>query len=210
MLRRIALVTSGALALSVVIMYAGTAAAKPVTGNVSCTLTGSATVSPGLPLNSPGNATKKLKTTVTFTGTLSNCTGAQANTKGGAQIDGGSVSAVGKTITAVGQPLPSCLGLANPTTPTVLKSTITFTSGGAKLTNSKVNLTIGAANLGPPISFDASGPVSGGAAFKGQNLSAIAVLDDDAAGFATKCTSSGGLSTLNFTGLQGRSSLVTP
>ena len=114
MLRRIALLSSGALALSTVIIAPGIATAKPVTGNVSCTLTGKATISPGLPLTSPGNATKNVKTTTTFTGTLSNCTGTQANTKGGAQIDGGTLTATAKTKTAKGQPLGSCAGLANP------------------------------------------------------------------------------------------------
>src|SRR5215813_3662440 len=123
MLRSTALVTSGVLMLSAFVIAPGIAAAKPITGNVSCTLSGTATLKPGLPLMSPGNATKKLKTKITFTGTLSNCTGTQVNTKKGLQIDGGTWTAKGTTITDVGQPLPSCAGLATPaTTATTLKT----------------------------------------------------------------------------------------
>jgi len=209
MLRRIVLVGSGALALSIVIIAPGIAAAKPVTGNVSCTLTGKATISPGLPLTSPGDAKKNVKTTTTFTGTLSNCTGTQANTKGGAQIDGGSMVAVAKTKTAKGQPLGSCTGLATPTAPTVLKAKITFTSGGAKLTNSVASLTVGGAVIGATVSFPASGPVSGGGAFKGQTVTVNAVLDQDTAGLAALCTG-GASTTFNFTGVMGKSTLVIP
>jgi hypothetical protein len=209
MLRRIALVGSGALALSTVIIVPGIAAAKPVTGNVSCTLTGKATISPGLPLTSPGNATKNVKTTTTFTGTLSNCTGTQANTKGGAQIDGGSITAVAKTKTAKGQPLGSCAGLADPTAPTVLKATITFTNAGAKLTNSKANLTVGAAVVGTTVSFPATGPVSGGGAFKGQTVTATAILDKSTADLAAVCQG-GASTTFNFSGVIGKSTLVIP
>ena len=47
MLRRIVLVGSGALALSAVVMAPGIAAAKPVTGTVSCTLTALQSSRPG-------------------------------------------------------------------------------------------------------------------------------------------------------------------
>ena len=209
MLRGIALFGSGALALSTVIMAPGIAAAKPVTGNVSCTLTGKATISPGLPLVSPGNATKNVTTKITFSGTLSNCTGTQANTKAGAQIDGGTLVATGKTKTAKGQPLGSCAGLQTPTTPTVLKAKITFNHAGAKLTNSVATLTVGGAVVGATVSFPASGPVSGGAAFKGQTVTVNAVLDKDAAGLAALCTG-GASTTFNFTGVMGQSTLVIP
>jgi hypothetical protein len=209
MLRRIALVGSGALALSIVIITPGIATAKPVTGNVSCTLTGAATIKPGLPLTSPGNATKNVKTTTTFTGTLSNCTGAQANTKGGAQIDGGTITAVAKTKTAKGQPLGSCAGLQTPTTPTMLKAKITFTNGGVKLTNSVATLSVGGAVIGATVSFPASGPVFGGKAFKGQTVTANAILDGSAADLAALCTG-GASTTFNFTGVSGASTLVIP
>lgn len=208
MFPRIALGVVGALVLSAIVMHAGTAAAKPITGSVNCELIGSATISPGLPLNSPGNATKKFTTKVTFNGTLSNCTGTQTNTKKGAQIDGGTVTATAKTVTAVGQPLPSCAGLATPTTPTVLKTTVKFTHGGAKLTSSTAKLTVATA-VGSTVNFSASGLVSGGA-FKGQNLTASAVLDDTALDFVTVCNAPGGLTTLSFTGVQGESTLTTP
>ena len=208
MLRRIALVGSGALALSAVIMAPGIAAAKPVTGNVSCTMTGKAVIAPGLPVTSPGNAAKNVKTTITFTGTLSNCTGTQMNTKGGAQIDGGSIAAVAKTKTAKGQPLGSCAGLASPTAPTVLKAKITFTNGGVKLTNSVATLTVGGAVIGATVLFPASGPVSGGA-FKGKTATVNATLDGSAADLAAVCK--GGTSTtFNFTGVSGPSTLVIP
>ena len=181
MLRRMVLVGSGALALSAVLI--GPATAK-VTGDVACMLTGSAAISPGLPLNSPGTATKKFKTTVKFTGTLSNCTGTQTGTKKGAQIEGGTVVATAKTTTPVGQALPSCAGLTAPTTPTVLKATVKFTNAGKSLTSSKAYLTIGPAMVGTTVSFPAAGPVSGGAAFKGQTLIVTAIVDKTAADFA--------------------------
>ena len=209
MVCRIALVGSAALALSTVIMAPGIAAAKPVTGKVSCTLTGKAVIAPGLPLTSPGNAAKNVKTTTTFTGTLSNCIGTQMNTKKGVQIDGGTITAVAKSKTAKGQPLGSCAGLASPTAPTVLKAKITFTNGGVKLTNSVANLTVGAANVGTTVSFPASGPVSGGAAFKGQTVTATAVLDKSTADLAAVCAG-GASTTFNFTGVLGQSTLVIP
>src|SRR5262245_50520669 len=128
MWRSIVLVVSGAVALSAAMSAPATA--KPVTGNVSCTLSGSAALKPGLPFDSPGNATKKFKTKVTFTGTLSNCTGTQTGTKGGLQIAGGSVTAKGTVITAAGQPLPSCSALATAsTTPITVKAKVKFTNG---------------------------------------------------------------------------------
>ena len=92
---RIALVAAATLVLLAVVI--APAVARPITGSVRCTLMGAAAFSPGLPLNSPGPATKKLRTKITFTGTLSHCTGAQTNTKQGLQIDGGTVSAKGQT-----------------------------------------------------------------------------------------------------------------
>src|SRR5262249_29566295 len=94
-------VAFGMLALSAVLTAPGIVAAKPVTGNVSCTLKGSSTVSPGLPFTGT-TLTKPLKTKVTFTGTLSNCTGTQTGTKGGLQIDGGTLSAKGVIKTPAG------------------------------------------------------------------------------------------------------------
>jgi hypothetical protein len=211
MFRRIALTAVGALVFSAAITPA-TVQAKAVTGSVSCTLTGSAVISPGLPLNSPGNAITKLKTTTTFTGTLTNCTGAQMNTKKGAPIDGGSVKAVAKTTTAVGQALPSCSALTGPSAnPTVLNATVKFTNGGKTLTSSKALLTVGAAvvNLMDlSVTFPASGPVKGGA-FKGQTATATAVLDGLAGDLATLCA--GGTSTtFSFTGVHGDSTLDIP
>ena len=206
---RITLGAVGVWALSAVIITPGTAAAKPVTGDVSCTLTGVATISPGLPLASPGAATKKVKTTTTYTGTLTNCVGMQQNTKKGAQIDGGTIVAKAKTTTAVGDPLGSCAGLADPTAPTVLKAKLTFTSGGVKLTNSKADLTVGAAGIGGKVTFPASGPVTGGAAFKGQTVTATAILDKGLADLAAVCQG-GASTTFTFSGVQGESTLVIP
>lgn len=214
MVQKVALVASGAFALSVIIMPPAFAA-TPVTGNVSCTLTGSAKLKPGLPLDSPGPVTKKpFKTKIKFTGTLSNCTGTQSGTKKGLQIEGGSVKAQGTVITAVGQPLPSCLGLASPpTTPTTLKSTVKFTNSSTgkpkTIATSQSVMTLGTPSLGPPVSFDTSGPVSKGA-FLGQNVTAFAVLDLSVAEFVATCGSPGGLTTLSFTGGQGNSAFVSP
>ena len=211
MVRTIAFVASGAFALSAVVMAPATARAKTVTGSVSCTLSGKAVIAPGLPLGvpNPGNAAKTLKTTTTFTGTLKCTGGTQMGTQGGAQIDGGTVSAVAKTKVAKGQPLPSCLGLENPTTPTVLKATVKFTSGGTLVATSKANLTLGSVTLSPNVSFPVSGPVSGGNGFKGQTLTATAVLDKDAADLAPVCA--GGASTeFDFTGAIAPSTLETP
>lgn len=206
MVRTIAFVASGAFALSAVVMAPATARAKTVTGSVNCTLIGKAVITPGLPLASPGSATKTVKTTTTFTGTLSACSGPQMGTKGGLQIDGGTVSAVAKTKVAKGQDLPSCLGLAMPTTPTVLKAKITFTSGGMPIAVSKANLTVDPATVGATVSFQVKGPVTGGNGFKGQNVTATAVLDKATADLANVCL--GGASTeFDFTGKQGASSL---
>ena len=111
MLRRIVLVGSGALALSAVIMVPGIAAAKPLTGTVACTLSGTATITPGLPLQNdpPVAATKTYTSTTTFTGTLTGCTGDQQNIntkKGFGPIDHGTTTAVGKTKYKKGMNLP--------------------------------------------------------------------------------------------------------
>ena len=209
MLRRIVLVGSGALALSTVIIGPGVAAAKPVTGDVSCTLTASVVIAPGLPLASPGPAVKTYKSTFTFTGTLTDCTGTQSGTKGGVQIDGGTVVGVAKTKVARGADLPSCLGLENQTTPIVLKTKVTFTHGGVKLTNAVANLSLGAVDFGPPVKFNLSGTVSGGAAFKGQTLTATAVLDGGPADLQGLCA--GGASTkFDFTGVVAPSTFTSP
>ncbi len=193
MVRTIAFVASGAFAVSAVVMTPATARAKAVTGNVNCTLVGKAVITPGLPLASPGSATKTVKTTVTFTGTLSACTGTQMGTKGGLPIDGGTLSAVAKTKVAKGMDLPSCVGLSMPTTPTVLKAKVTFTSGGMPIAVSKANLTVGNAVIGTTVSFPAMGPVTGGNGFKGQTVNATAVLDKLTADLANVCA--GGAST---------------
>jgi len=224
---RIALGTAGAFILSAIVIVPTAAKAKPVTGTVSCTLSGSAMISPGLVLSadcsggatcptgfqcttsggtSTCTATKKLTTTTTFVGTLSNCTGSQTNTPKGAPISAGTVSAKAKTKLAVGQPVSSCLALQSPTTPTSLTTTVKFTTTGGKTVTSKGTLTVGDASLIPVVSFPVSGPVTGGTAFKGDTLTATAVLDDSAAELAALCN--GGTSTtFEFTGIQGDSTL---
>jgi hypothetical protein len=156
-------------------------------------------------------AKKKLKTTVIFNGTLSNCTGTQAGTKKGAQIDGGTLVGKGKTTTAVGAELPSCAGLTAPTTPTVLKTTVKFTSVGKTIATSKVNLTIGAAGVDGSLtlSFRPSGTVSGGNAFKGATMTANAILDERAPDLDSVCAP-GASTTFNFTGVEGESTLQVP
>jgi hypothetical protein len=211
---RRALITSGALALSAATITPAIAA-TPVTGTVSCTLSGSATLKPGLPMDSPGAVTKKpFKTKVSFSGTLSNCTGTQSGTKNGLQIQGGSVQSKGTAVTAVGAPLPSCLGLATPpATPTTLKTTVKFTnssSGKPKaIAKSTGVATLGTPTVGATVSFATSGPVSKGA-FAGQNVSAIAILDLDVQGLLAACNAPGGLTKLSFTGVQGASMLTSP
>ena len=186
------------------------ATAVPITGNVSCALSGTATLKPGLPFSSPGTATKPFKTSIKFTGTLTGCTGSQTGTKLGAQIDAGTVIAKATTITNTGDPLPSCVGLATPpATPTVLKTTIKFTSAGKTVAKIGMMGTLGTPNLGPPISFAVSGPSLKGA-FLGQNVNTNAVLDLDTAGFIAACSAPGGLTTLAFTGAQGPSTLTSP
>ena len=175
-------------------------------------MSGTATLKPGLPLVSPGTATKKFKTKIKFVGTLTNCTGTQAGTKNGLQIMGGSVKATGTSTVLPGDALPSCLGLATPAvTPITLKSATKFTNTTAGKTKtiakSAAVLTLGTASLGPPSSFPASGAVLKGA-FLGQNAVATSVLDLDAAGLAAACSATGGLTTLSFTGVQGTSTLV--
>lgn len=202
MLRRIVLVGSGALALSAVIMAPGIAAAKPITGNVSCTLKGSAVITPGLPLTAtdpPTLATKTLKSSTVFTGTLENCTGAQVNTKGGAQIDHGTVVAKGKTKYEKGTAVPNCIDLQNPTVRTVLKATVTFMDAtGNKIAKSVANLTVGNATIAAQVSFPATGPVTGGNAFKGETATSQANLDGGAANVAAACVG-GASTTFSFT-----------
>jgi hypothetical protein len=207
MVRTNAFVASGALALAAVLIGPATAKAA-VTGSVTCELKGSAVISPGLTVTPSGNAKKKIKTKTTFNGTLTNCSGTQTGTKKGAQIDGGTVTATGKTTTNVGDALPSCTGLTAPTAPTVLKATVKFTAAGKKIATSKVNLTVGAATIDQngKVSFPASGPVSGGNAFKGQTLTADALLDKTALDLANLCTG-GTTTTFSFTGSQGGSTL---
>ena len=192
MLRRIVYAGSGALALSAVIMAPGIAAAKPLTGTVACTLSGTAVISPGLPLqNDPPVAAKKTYTsTTTFTGTLTGCTGDQQNIntkKGFGPIDHGTTAAVGKTKYKKGMNLPDCIGLTSPTVPTVLKATTLFMDAKGNLVGKSVaKLTVGAATLGPPTSFPSTGTVSGGNAFKKESVTAIANLSN-AGGPAGAC-----------------------
>lgn len=211
MFRRIALVASGTVALVAILI--APAAAKPITGNVTCTLKGSATVKPGFPFTSTDPLTKTLKTKVTFNGTLSNCTGAQVNTKKGLQIDGGSVSAKGVITTPAGQVAPNCIDISTkpPVNPLVLKTKVKFTNAGKTIATSVVQGTVGQAQAnGSAVIFPTSGTVSGGNAFKGQSLEADAVLDLDIVGLAAACQATGGLTTLNFTGVQGESMLTSP
>jgi hypothetical protein len=191
MLRRIALMGAGALALANVVMAPGIAAAKPVTGNVSCTLSGKAVITPGLPLQlSPAvQAKKTYKTAVTFNGTFKECTGQQQNIntkKGFGPIDHGTVAAKGKTKYAKGMDLPTCIGLTAPTVPTVFKATTIFMDAKNNIVAKSVaTLTVGSATLGPPVSFPSSGPVSGGA-FKGATATTVTNLTNDG-GVAGAC-----------------------
>ena len=184
MLRRIVYAGSGALALSAVIMAPGIAAAKPLTGTVSCVLSGTAVISPGLPLqnNPPVNATKTYTSTTTFTGALTGCTGEQQNIntkKGFGPIDHGTVAASGKTKYKKGMALPDCIGLTSPTVPTVLKTTILFFDAkGNNVGKSVTKGTVGPATLGPPTSFPVSGPVSGGNAFKKETVTVVSNLSN--------------------------------
>jgi len=187
-------------------MVPASATAAAVAGTVSCALSGALMISPGLPFNSPGNATKKVTSTTKFTGILTNCAGTQTGTKKGAQIDGGSMSGTAKSVVADGQPKPSCIGLATPTTPTVLKATVKFTSGGKALTKTTALLIVRPWMIGPAVAFDAHATVSGGA-FKGQKLTTDVILDATQADLATLCTG-GKTSTFDFTGVQGESTLA--
>jgi len=192
MLRRIALVGSGALALASVVMAPGIAAAKPLTGNVSCVINGTAVISPGLPLqnNPPVNATKTYTSTVTFTGDLTNCTGTQQNIntkKGFGPIDHGTTAAVGKTKYKKGMALPDCIGLTSPTVPTVLKATtLFFDAKGNNVGKSVAKLTVGPAVLTPVTSFTSTGAVSGGNAFKKETITVTSNLSN-AGGPAGAC-----------------------
>ena len=185
MLRRIVLVGSGALALSTVIMAPGVAAAKPLTGTVSCVLKGSAVITPGLPLGTDQTAAKTYKSTTTFTGTLDQCSGEQQNIntkKGYGPIDHGTTTAVGTTKYKKGTVLPSCIALTSPTVPTVLKATTLFYDANNNLVGKTVaKLTVGPATL-TPTSFTSTGLVSGGNAFKKENIVAYAQLVGDVAG----------------------------
>jgi len=184
MLRGIALMGAGALALASVVIVPGIAAAKPVTGNVSCTLNGNAVITPALPLqlDPPQIATKNYKTGVLFTGTLTECTGTQQNIntkKGFGPIDHGVTIAKGTTKYKKGMALPSCIGLTAPTVPTTLTAVTTFMDAkGNVVAKSTAKLTVGSASLGPPPSFPSSGLVTGGA-FKGATAITVTNLTND-------------------------------
>ena len=178
--------------LASVVIVPGIAAAKPLTGNVACTLSGTAVISPGLPLanDPPVTATKTYTSTTTFTGTLSNCTGEQQNIntkKGFGPIDHGTTTAVGKTKYKKGMNLPDCIGLTSPSVTTVLKATTLFMDASNNLVGKSVaKLTVGAATLGPPTSFPSTGTVSGGNAFKKESVTVVANLSN-AGGPAGAC-----------------------
>lgn len=187
------------------------AATLPPTGTLTCTLSGSATLKPGLPLNSPGTATKAVKTKIAFTGTLSGCNNA-GQVGGKLPIDGGTVKAKGTSVVNAGEALPSCIGLSTPpTTPTAIKTSITFTAIGptkpTKVSKATAALTLGTPSVGMPISFTVSGPISKGG-FLGETADTTAVLDLDQIGLIVACTATGGLTTLSFTGVHGPSTLA--
>lgn len=214
MIQKIALVATAVALACATSGVTPAGAATPVTGDVHCTVKGTATLKPGLPLTSPGPATKAVKTKISFKGTLEGCTGTQVGTKNGVQIQGGVITAKGTAIVNPGEDKPSCVGLSMPpATPTTLKAAVKFTnsdSGKAKsVTKSSGVLTLGAADTGPPISFDTNGTVAKGA-FLGQAVDVHAVLDLDAGQLATACSAPGGLTTLTFTGAHGPSTFDSP
>jgi hypothetical protein len=189
-------------------------AADPITGDVNCIVKGTATLKKGLPLLSPGPVSKPVKTKIGFKGTLEGCTGTQVGTKNGLQIEAGTISAKGTAIVNPPDDGPSCLGLADPpATPTQLKASIKFTnddSGKPKtIAKSSGVLLLGAANTGPPTSFETAGQVTKGA-FLSETVTVTAVLDLDQGQLAAACTAPGGLTTLQFTGVHGDSVLDIP
>lgn len=216
MIRRIALLASvAALALAFSgLAPASAVAPPPPSGTLSCTLSGTATLKPGLPLSSPGLATKVVKTKISFTGTLSACNNA-GQIGGKAPITGGSVKAKGTAVTAIGDPLPSCLGLATPpVTPTVLKVSTKFTGDPVPPKTKPVTVssssgpqTLGTATVGPVISFPTSGVIAKGG-FLGETATTTATLDLDLGGLVAACSAPGGLTTLAFTGVKGPSTVA--
>jgi hypothetical protein len=199
MVRTIAFVALGALVLSTAMMAPGIAAAKPITGNVTCILKGSAVITPGLNLanDPPVTLTKTYKSKVTFTGTLEGCAGTQTNAK--AAFDHGTVVAKGVTKYAKGETQPDCIGLQNPLHPTMLKSTITFFDAtGKKVGKSVATLTVGGATIGGQVSFTSTGTVTGGNSFKGETATAITNLDGPAANIGASCQG-GASTTFHFT-----------
>jgi hypothetical protein len=186
------------------------AATPPPTGTLTCTLTGSATLKPGLPLASPGTATKTVKTKIAFTGTLSGCDNSGVS-GGKLPIDGGTVKAKGTSVVLAGEALPSCAGLSTPpSTPTAIKTTVTYTATGPtkpiKVSKSTAILTLGTPTVGSTVSFTVNGTASKGA-FLSEAVDVSAILDLDQLGLITACTAPGGLTTLSFTGVKGPSSI---
>ena len=199
---RLVFAACSAAALALGAAPANTATVPP-SGTLTCTLSGSATLKPGLPLNSPGTATKAVKTKIAFTGVLSNCNNA-GQIGGKLPIDGGTVKAKGTSVVNAGEALPSCIGLSTPpTTPTAIKTSITFTAIGptkpSKVAKAKADLTLGTPSVGTPISFTVSGPIAKGG-FVGETADTTAVLDLSQIGLVVACTAPGGLTTLSFTG----------
>jgi hypothetical protein len=189
-------------------------AGDPITGTVNCIVKGTATLKKGLPLTSAGPVTKPVKTKIGFKGTLEGCSGAQVGTKDGLQIQGGTISAKGTAIVNPPDDGPSCVGLSMPpATPTQLKMSVKFTNSSSgkpkSIAKSSGILTLGAADTGPPISFETTGAVTKDA-FLSQVATVTALLDLDAGQLAVACAAEGGLTTLNFTGINGNSILDIP
>jgi hypothetical protein len=202
--------SGAALALASLGAAPARAATLPPSGTLTCALSGSATLKPGLPLTSPGVATKTFKTKIKFTGTLSGCDNS-GQVDGKLPIDGGTVKAKGTAIVNPGEDLPSCLGLSDPpTVPTAIKTSVTFTAIGPtkpiKVAKGKALLTLGTPTVGPTISFTVSGTISKGG-FLGETAEVSAVLDIGQVGLALACNAEGGLATLSFTGVKGPSTI---
>jgi hypothetical protein len=160
-LSTVLLIVAGTVPLGVVVGSGPALAAKAPKPNISCNVTGTATVSPGV-------SNTAAKQTLTTTLTLSGCTGSSVAGITGASP--GTTSAKGKTA-------ETCADLTKPSKPATTKTTISWNNGTTSAVVYKTVLNSGTAT--------AAGKVTSGT-FKGGKLTSNVTFT---VGAGQNCTS---------------------
>jgi hypothetical protein len=166
------------------------AAAVKFTGSVTCSVKGKITANPPVTLSTASSK-------VTLTATLSKCTGSTKEKK--VTISGGTLAA-STTVDA------SCTTLTNgvnpkgtikwkATTPGASPTTISFSSGSGAVNNGVIT-----------VSLPGSGTATAKGSFAGTTSKATIVLDQTEDTLAGDCLV-GGVSTLTFSGTNGKSTI---